>query len=105
MVTLSCDDKGGFGCAGTYYTIDGTTPTTASTPYTQPILINQNTTLNYFSIDKAGHSEAVTSAVYIIQTGIVVTSGGGLLFPPLYLLGAWGLFLSRIVYLRRRRRA
>ena len=103
LVTLSCDDKGGFGCAGTYYTTDGTTPTTASTPYTQPILINQNTTLNYFSIDKAGHSEAVTSAVYIIQTGIVVTSGGGLLLPPLYLLGAWGLFLGRIVYLRRRR--
>lgn len=103
LVTLSCDDGGGFGCAGTYYTTDGTTPTTSSTPYTQPILIDQNTTLNYFSVDKAGHQEAVTSAVYIIQTGIVVTSGGGLMLPPLYLLGAWGLFLGRIVYLRRRR--
>ncbi len=103
LVTLTCDDKGGFGCAGTYYTTDGSTPTTASTLYTQPILIDHNTSLNYFSVDKAGHAEVVTSAVYIIQTGIVVTSGGGLLLPPLYLLGAWGLFLGRIGYLRRRR--
>lgn len=103
LVTLSCDDNGGFGCAGTFYTTDGTTPTTASTPYTQPILIDHNTTLNYFSIDKAGHAEAVTSAVYIIQTGIVVTSGGGLVLPPMYLLAAWALYLGRILYLRRRR--
>lgn len=102
LVTLTCDDGDGFGCAGTYYTTDGSTPNTNSTPYTQPILIDRNTTLNYFSIDKAGHSEVVTSAVYIIQTGIVVTSGGGLLLPPAFLSAAWLLFLGRIVYLRRR---
>jgi hypothetical protein len=102
LISLSCDDNGGFGCAGTFYTTDGTTPTTASTPYTQPFLIDRNTSLNYFSIDKAGHQEAVTTAVYLIQTGIVVTSGGGLMLPPLYLLGAWGLLMGRVMYRRRR---
>lgn len=103
QVSLSCDDQGGFGCNGTFFTTDGTTPTTSSTRYTQPILIDQNTTLNYFSIDNAGHQESPTTAVYLIQTGVVVTSGGGLFLPPAYLVGAWLLVLGRILYMHGRR--
>lgn len=103
-VTLTCDDGPGSGCAGTYYTLDGTVPTLLSPKYSQPLSISANTTLNYFSVDKAGHQESPATAVYLIQTGTVVTSGGGLFLPPRYLLGAGLLALGRCGYLRRRRR-
>ena len=102
QVSLACDDGPGFGCAATYYTLDGSVPNTSSPRYSQPIAISSNTTLNYFSVDKAGHQESPATAVYLIQTGTVVTSGGGLFCPPRYLLGAWLLLLGRIAYLRRR---
>lgn len=103
-VTLTCDDGPGSGCAGTYYTLDGSVPTLLSPKYTQPLSISANTTLNYFSVDKVGHQESPATAVYLIQTGTVVTSGGGLFLPPRYLLAAGLLALGRRGYLRRRRR-
>lgn len=65
-VRLVCSDglpgESVAGCAETYYTIDGTEPTTASTRYLRPINVNNNTTLRYFSVDNAGNPEASTAA-------------------------------------------
>jgi hypothetical protein len=50
-VTLTCDDGGGSGCAGTYYTIDGSNHTTSSSIYSEPVPISEDTTLKFFSVD------------------------------------------------------
>ncbi len=68
-VQLSCSDNTS-GCSGTWYTTDGTVPTTASTPYTGAVNINQTTTLKYFSKDIATNSEAVQTVVYTILSGM-----------------------------------
>lgn len=65
-VTLTCADASGAGCLATYYTIDGTTPSRASTPYTGPIALWSRTTLKYFSIDNAGNTEAVKTEDLLI---------------------------------------
>jgi hypothetical protein len=52
----------------TYYTLDGTTPTTASTKYTgDGIYIEGTTTFKYFSVDLAGNVEAAKTTVYTID--------------------------------------
>jgi hypothetical protein len=79
MLTLTCADANS-GCAATYYTTNGTIPTTLSPIYTGPITISANTTLKFFSKDKAGNSEAVQTQVYVIDTvapTTTVTPGGG----------------------------
>ncbi len=63
-VTLTCDDGEGSGCAATYYTIDGSTPTTDSDVYAEPIAVSADTTLKFFSVDAAGNEESVQTAVY-----------------------------------------
>lgn len=62
-VTLSANES-----ANTYYTTNGTIPTTGSTKYTSPIVINTNTTLKFFSVDTAGNIEAVKTESYIIES-------------------------------------
>ena len=52
--------------ATTYYTLDGTTPTTASSIYTAPISITETTTLKFFSVDEAGNVEDVKTREYVI---------------------------------------
>jgi hypothetical protein len=66
-ITLSCNDGAGAGCAGTYYTTNGTTPTAGSSRYTAPITVEQNTTLKFFSVDQAGHTEPVRTETYVID--------------------------------------
>ena len=61
-VTLTTNEA-----ATIYYTTDGTTPTTASTVYTVPILLATTTTLKYFAVDKAGNIETVHSGLYTIS--------------------------------------
>ena len=57
-VTLYCnDDQGGSGCDKTYYTTNGSTPTTSSPSYTSPINISVTTTLKFFAKDLAGTRE------------------------------------------------
>jgi peptidoglycan/xylan/chitin deacetylase (PgdA/CDA1 family) len=60
-VALSATDKGGSGVKATYYTTDGSTPTTSSPVYTGPFTINQPTTIQFFSVDNAGNTESVQS--------------------------------------------
>jgi len=51
----------------TYFTTDGTTPTTASPVFTEPLTINADTTLKYFSVDTAGNVETVKTTVININ--------------------------------------
>jgi hypothetical protein len=56
----------------TFYTTDGTEPTTASTQYVGAFVIDKTTTLKYFSVDKHGNRESVKTSQYTINvvTGI-----------------------------------
>jgi len=71
-VTLSCVDDSS-GCNHTYYTTDGTTPTTGSTIYSVPVTISTNTTLKFFSTDLAGNPETPKTETYVIDTTYPVT--------------------------------
>jgi YD repeat-containing protein len=66
-VTLTCNDGAGWGCDHVYYTTDGTTPTTSSPIYTEPITISTATTLKFFGKDRAGNSEAVKTETYVFN--------------------------------------
>ncbi len=52
--------------ATTYYTTNGSTPTTSSPVYSAPLTISATATLQYFSKDTAGNLEAVKSQTYTI---------------------------------------
>ncbi len=54
--------------ANIFYTTDGTTPTTSSTPYTTPISISENTTLKAIC-EKNGVISEITVADYYFETG------------------------------------
>ncbi|MFA6296158.1 MAG: chitobiase/beta-hexosaminidase C-terminal domain-containing protein [Patescibacteria group bacterium] len=69
-VTLTATDADST-ISATYYTTDGTTPTTSSTVYTSPITISQDTTLKFFSVDSLGNSEEVKTETYIIDRTII----------------------------------
>ncbi len=67
-VTLNCaDNVGGTGCAATYYTLNGATPTTLSTRYTAPVAIATSATLRFFSVDAQGNAEAPKQETYVID--------------------------------------
>jgi len=74
-VTLSCTDTSGSGCDKTYYTTDGTMPTTASPQYASPLDIAASTTLKFFSADLAGNNETVKSETYTIGTAQIRIAG------------------------------
>jgi hypothetical protein len=62
------DNTGGSGVDKTYYTTDGSTPTTASTVYTTPFTVSATATVKFFTTDKAGNAEAVKSQSIQIDT-------------------------------------
>jgi hypothetical protein len=70
-VTLSCNDNAGLagsGCKTTYYTTDGSTPTTASSQGNSVVVNSEGeTTIKYFSVDNAGNSEAVKTASHTVK--------------------------------------
>ncbi|MFA6295800.1 MAG: chitobiase/beta-hexosaminidase C-terminal domain-containing protein [Patescibacteria group bacterium] len=66
-ITLKAVDTN-TGVSATYYTTDGSTPTTSSSVYSSPITISQNATLKFFSKDNVGNTETVKTAVYVIDT-------------------------------------
>lgn len=51
----------------TYYTLDGTEPTTASAIFAEPFVFDTTTTIKYFSVDLAGNTEAVKTTVFNIE--------------------------------------
>ena len=65
-ITLAANET-----ATIYYTVDGTTPTTASPKYTAPITLNGAMTLKYFAVDGSNNSSAVATQTY--STGPDVT--------------------------------
>lgn len=66
-VELSCDDGAGSGCAATYYTIDGSTPTTESSLYSAAIAVDADLQLKFFSVDNAENAETVQTESYVIE--------------------------------------
>jgi peptidoglycan/xylan/chitin deacetylase (PgdA/CDA1 family) len=66
-VSLVGQDPGGSGVAATYYTTDGSTPTTSSPKFTRPFTINQNITVEFFSVDNSGNAEAVQTRQVQVQ--------------------------------------
>ena len=52
--------------AAIYYTTNGTTPTTASTPYTGPITINSTATISAIATASGYSSSAIATATYTI---------------------------------------
>jgi len=66
-VTLTCNDGSGVGCDKTYYTTDGTDPTTSSTQYSGAISIPSTTTLKFFSTDLNANPETFQTKTYTID--------------------------------------
>jgi hypothetical protein len=62
-VTLTASEAGTI-----YYTTDGSSPTTASTPYSGPINIGVTTTLKFMAVDPAGNSSIIYTQTYTIQS-------------------------------------
>jgi Bacterial Ig domain/Chitobiase/beta-hexosaminidase C-terminal domain len=70
-VTVSlgaADGSDGSGVNATYYTTDGTTPTTLSSVYTAPFAVSATSTVMFFSVDNAGNAEIVNSQTIQIDT-------------------------------------
>jgi PKD repeat protein len=67
IVSLTCDDGTGSGCASTYYCLGaGCNPATL---YSTPLTFSANTTLRYYTKDILGNTEAVNEDVYtLVQT-------------------------------------
>src|SRR3954454_7581699 len=60
-VGFASKDPGGSGVAATYYTTDGSVPTTTSPTFGKPFTINATTTFQFFSVDNVGNVEPVQS--------------------------------------------
>lgn len=54
--------------AAIYYTMDGSTPTTSATTYSQPIAIPAGASLKYFARDLAGNNSEIETENYVIDT-------------------------------------
>jgi hypothetical protein len=72
--------------AAIYYTVDGTTPTSASMSYTGPIYVGASETLNAIAIAAGFNSSAVATAAYVInlpaQSFTLATNPGTLTLTP-----------------------
>ncbi|HET9897523.1 MAG TPA: polysaccharide deacetylase family protein [Streptosporangiaceae bacterium] len=73
-VTLNAaDNSGGWGVANTFYTTDGSTPTTSSTVYSGSFTIHGPTVIKFFSTDLAGNAEQVNTQRITDQTVVSLT--------------------------------
>ncbi len=73
-VTLTAtDNPGGWGVAHTYYTTDGSTPTTSSNVYTGPFTIHGPTAVQFFSADLAGNAEQVNTQQVNVNVVVSLT--------------------------------
>ena len=64
-ITLSADEQ-----AYIFFTMDDSDPTTDSPLYTDPIQIDQSTTLKFMAVDTAGNQSAVDSELYTITDNL-----------------------------------
>jgi len=87
-VSLTCIEGSG-SCGSTYYTTDGTDPTTSSSLYSSPIAISSTATLEFFSLGRNNDQEPVTTKTYTI----VPASSS----PSVPALGPWGLFATAAI--------
>ena len=55
--------------AAIYYTVDGSTPTVASTLYKQPVTVSQNTTIKAIAVADGFGTSLVMTGGYVIQAG------------------------------------
>lgn len=55
-----------------FYTLDGTVPTTNSSIYAQPILINQDTTITWLAT-RDGYNSLVQTNTYVFVAGVSIT--------------------------------
>jgi len=69
VVTLSATDDAD-PTPTIYFTTDGSTPTTASPLYFEPIPLAAATTLNFIAIDGTGNTSAVSTEVYVITPDV-----------------------------------
>jgi hypothetical protein len=67
VALAATDNTGGSGVDKTYYTTDGSTPTTSSTVYSGQFSVTGTTTVKYFSTDRIGNAEAVKTQVVQID--------------------------------------
>jgi parallel beta-helix repeat protein len=64
-VDLYCSDAAGSGCATTYYCLgSGCTPTTI---FGGSLLLSASTELSFYSVDRSGNREAVSTSSYVID--------------------------------------
>lgn len=75
-VQLSATDSGS-GVAATYYTTDGTTPTTQSAVYSTALSLPETASVRYFSVDVAGNAESPRTTLVRIDAAapnVTITS-------------------------------
>ncbi len=72
-VALTASDQGGWGVANTYYTTNGTTPTTSSPVYTGSFTINGPTTVEFFTTALSGNTEPVVTQQVQVDTVVSLT--------------------------------
>src|SRR5262249_19641016 len=68
------DNPGGWGVDRTYYTTDGSTPTTGSTVYTGPFNASTNETIRFCSTDLAGNAETPQSQPLLVTPVSTIVS-------------------------------
>lgn len=75
-VNFTCTDTAGSGCKNTYYTTDGSTPTTSSASGSSVVLNTDGIyTIKYFSTDNAGNTETVKTAANNVMVDVTAPTG------------------------------